>query len=301
MKILITGATGLLGSNLCTIYSRDSEIVAVSKSKPTFSRCMNLQADLEKEEEMESIILSTRADAIIHCASLTNLDYCEEHPEESFNVISNASLRIAKAAAKAGSYLVYLSSDAVFDGEKGNYSERDAPRPLSTYGKAKLSAEERISIAHHHSCIIRTNIYGWNRSDKKSIAEWMLDKLEKSEKFSGFTDICFSPILVNNLADAMLEVIKGKYHGILHIAGSEHISKFEYARQIAHVFGLDADLVWPASIESFKLLAPRGLNISLNVKKAQGLLKTPLLNVVDGLKRFKSLRDEGYLNELKEA
>lgn len=307
MKILITGANGLLGSNLCLIYSKifGSEVIATSQHQPDFSYCQNFKLDINDKEDLV-LVQKIKPDLVVHCAALTNIDYCEEHPEEAEKVIVQGTKNIALAARKAGSFLVHISTDAVFDGERGNYSEKDRPNPINVYARAKLEAEKEVqkigeSAKDWNYAIIRTNIYGWNRKDnQKSLAEWMLDKLEKGEKLPAFEDVSYSPILVNNLAEAILELYELKFKGTINIAGSESCSKFDFAMKLAEVFGLDKNLIVPTSVEEMSFKARRPKDMSLDISLAQKVLKTKLLNVEEGLCRFKDLRERRYLDKLRE-
>lgn len=292
----------MLGSNLCRMYSQNNaekyEVYATGKIKPSLPNCSNYKLDILNKEDLK-LIQKLKPEMIVHCAALVDLDYCETHPEEAKEINTAGAKNIASAAKKAGSYLVHISTDAVFDGNKGSYDENNLPDPVSVYGKTKLLAEKEISSSGAEYVIIRTNIYGWNKKDKFSLAEWMLDKLEKNEKLTAIKDVFFSPILVNNLGEAILELFALRYQGMLHVAGSESCSKLEFARKIAQVFNLKEDLITEISVEELNLKAKRTKNMSLNVEKAKTILKTRLLDVEEGLKKFKELRKDGYAVKLK--
>lgn len=299
MKILITGADGLLGSNLCTMYSKEHEVYATDVVSPSIPRCLNYKLDILDKEDLK-IIEEKRPDILVHCAALVDVDYCEQHPEEAEKTNSLGTKNIAEAARKSRSYLVHISTDAIFDGIAGDYREESCPNPLNTYGKTKLNAEHNVQQMGTDYIIIRTNIYGWNRKDKYSLAEWMLSKLEKLEKLPAFRDIYFSPILVNNLGEAILELHNLRYKGILHIAGSESCSKLDFAKTLARIFNLDHRLIEPISIDDLNWRAKRAKKMTLNTERARCLLKTKLLNIKGGLKEFKELRDKGFIKKLRE-
>lgn len=298
-KILITGGSGLLGSNIAKLATSKFEVYATyNKNKVSIEDVHFFQADLTKKEELVKIE-HIKPDFIIHCAALTNVDYCEDHPNEAYAHNVLASVNIAEISRKIDAYLIYISTDSVFDGEKGDYREDDAPNPINVYGKTKLEAEQRISSIHTHSCVVRTNIYGWNKRDKFSLAEWMLDKLINNEELPALKDIYFSPILVNDFSKILFKLQDKNYKSIIHIAGSESCSKLDFAYRIAEVFGLDNSLIKPISIHKLGLKAPRGANASLNISKAEKILKERLPKVKDGLKKMKKLWEEGYVEELK--
>lgn len=298
-KLLITGGSGLLGSNLSKLAASEFDVYATyNKNEVRMNNVIFFQLNLTKKEDFIKIE-EINPDLIIHCAALTNVDYCEGHAEEAYNQNVIASINIAETAKKTGAYLIYISTDSVFDGEKGDYRENDIPKPINIYGKTKLEAEQRILSIWPHSCVVRTNFYGWNKIDKFSLTEWVLNKLTNNEKLPGLEDVYFSPILVNNLTRVLFKLEEKEYEGTLHIAGSESCSKLDFAYKIAEVFGLDSSLINPISICKLGLSAPRGKNASLNVSKAGKILKEDLPGIEEGLKEMKKLYEEGYVKELK--
>ena len=298
-KILITGGSGLLGSNIAKLAASEFDVHATyNKNKVRIKDVHFFQLDLTKKEQLVKIE-QIRPDFIIHCAAITNVDYCEDHPNEAYNQNVLTSINIAEIAKKIRAYLIHISTDSVFDGEKGDYKEDDTPNPINIYGKTKLKAEQNVLSTHAHSCVVRTNIYGWNKRDKFSLAEWMLNKLTNNEELPALKDVYFSPILVNDLAEVLFKLQERKYAGIIHIAGSEICSKLDFAYMVAEVFELDKSLIKPVSIHELGLKAPRGKNTSLNVSKAEKILKEHLPKAKDGLVKMKKLREEGYVEELK--
>ena len=298
-KILITGGSGLLGSNIAKLAVSEFDVHATyNKNKVRIKDVHFFQLDLTKKEQLVKIE-QIRPDFIIHCAAITNVDYCEDHPNEAYNQNVLTSINIAEIAKKIRAYLIHISTDSVFDGEKGDYKEDDTPNPINIYGKTKLKAEQNVLSTHAHSCVVRTNIYGWNKRDKFSLAEWMLNKLTNNEELPALKDVYFSPILVNDLAEVLFKLQERKYAGIIHIAGSETCSKLDFAYMVAEVFDLDKSLIKPVSIHELGLKAPRGKNTSLNVSKAKKILKGHLASVKEGLEEMKRLREEGYVEELK--
>jgi dTDP-4-dehydrorhamnose reductase len=298
MKILITGANGLLGSNLCTMYSMQNEVYATDIIKPDLPKCQNYKLDILDKKDL-LLVEKIKPDLIVHCAALVNVDFCEEHPEDADKINHIGARNIAEVSKKAGSYLIHISTDSIFDGRSGNYKEDDKPNPINAYAKTKLEAENAVQKTGGNYAITRTNIYGWNRQNKESLAEWMLHKLERKEELPAVNDVYFSPILVNNLGEVILELYSLKYKGILHVCGSESCSKLDFAKRLCNVFKLDSKLIKPISKNSLNFKAKRPDNMSLNCSKAKGLLKTRLLNVEEGLKRFKELRENGFMEELR--
>lgn len=296
--VLIVGGSGLLGSNLSKLYSNDFDVVTTyNKHFVDIKGCKCIQVDFCDAEQVRK--LNVKPDVIINCIALTDLDYCEAHPEEAYNTNVNTLLELIKFAKLNDSYFIHISTDAVFDGQKDIYSETDATNPLNTYGTTKKVAEQIVLKSELHCCVIRTNFYGWNMIDKKSLAEFMLNNLENGRELKGFKDVVFTPILVNNLARAILDIIEMKYHGLIHIFGSETITKLGFAYKIAEVFELDSSLIRPVSVDSFCFNAKRAKKLGMDIELADLIVRTKLLGVEEGLREFKELRSNGYLVELK--
>ena len=300
-KLFVTGASGLLGSNIITSAPTDFKKFGLDlNDNVVFEDCKLYKADLTKKNQL-NIIKEEQPDLVIHCAAYVNVDGCEKEPDKAHlgNVVTTEN--IAEICEKVGSFLIHISTDSVFDGKKGNYSEEDATNPINVYGKTKLEAEKAIQNYNLDYCIARTNIYGWNKLDKYSIAEWMINRFEKNEEIPAFYDTIFSPILVNNLTRALFEIYEKKITGILHTAGSEKCSKYDFANYISEVFNFDTNLIKKTSIETLNLQAKRGKNLGLNTKKAQKILDTKLLNAKQGLEEMKALKEESYVKKLKIA
>lgn len=297
--IFVTGASGLLGSNLVMAALPKFNVYgAYNKNRIGINGAQLLQIDLAEESQLKKIE-DIKPHLIIHCAAQSNVDYCQQYPDEAHRSNVSTSVNIARAAKKTGAYLIHISTVSIFDGKKGNYNEDDKPEPLNVYAKTKLEAEERVLSIYPDSAVVRTNIYGWNKIEKFSLAEWMLDKLKRKEELKGLKDIYFSPILVNDLAQALFKLAHLRYKGIIHIASSQRCSKLEFAYKIADVFCLDKSPIRPITISELGLKAPRPKDVSLNVSRAEDLLRMELPTVEEGLRHMKRLSEEGYVDRLK--
>jgi len=300
-RILVTGASGLLGANfVLAALQRRKHVAAVCHAHPlSFPGAETIVADLTDADGTEKIVRAWRPDWIVHCAALTDVDWCETHPEETWAVNVGVTRNLAVLSRACGSDLVYISTDSVFDGKRGHYTETDSLAPLNEYARSKQVGEEAVQAAGGRYLIVRTNIYGWNATDKMSLAEWMLSRLERGQIVPGFTDVAFSPILVNDLSDVILDMLERQLTGLYHVAGAESCSKYEFACQLAEVFGLDQDLVQLASAADAGFIAPRPQNTSLQTMKVSKVVGRPMPDVVSGLQHFKALRDSGFAGQLK--
>jgi len=299
--IVVTGASGLLGASVVLLArERKREVVGVCHRHllriPETKICA---VNLADRQAMRTLLASTQPKSIIHCAAITNVDWCQTHPEETERANVEASSHLAELAQELNANFAYISTDSVFDGKRGNYSENDPPHPQSVYAKSKLRGEQEVLRRHSSPLIVRVNIYGWNAQPKQSLAEWVLDEIRAGRRVHGFDDVYFCPMLANDLAEVLLTMLDHDLTGIYHVVGSERISKFEFARRVARTFNLATDSVATMSIVEARLLAARPLDPSLNTEKVRAALGRVMPDVESGLLRFRALDQSGYRNQLR--
>ncbi len=299
-RILITGASGLLGANLVLDLAGRYEVVAASHRQPIeLEGVQCFQADLGQPGAAKALLEAVVPDWVIHCAAATDVDACEASPDTAFGLNRDMAGWVAEATQAAGARLAHISTDAVFDGRRGGYQEADAPRPINVYGRTKLEGEWAVREACPDALIVRTNIYGWNAEEKKSLAEWFLGHLEAGSECKGFTDVFVSPILVNDLGEILLRMLEAGLQGLYHVVGADCLSKHAFGALIAGTFGLRADLIQSASVEASDLRAPRARRLCLRGRKIEGALGIHLPPAREGLARLKALREDGRPAELK--
>jgi dTDP-4-dehydrorhamnose reductase len=299
--ILVTGASGLLGATVLTAaHDRGREVAGTYREYPIRLSGVTIgQADLCRPEQVRELVRSVRPQWVVHCAAVTDVDWCERNPDPTWEINVRAAGDVARAAAEVGAGVVYISTDSVFDGQQGGYSEDDSPAPLNVYARSKLAGERAVSENTDRAIVLRTNLFGWNCRPKLSLAEWVLDRLESDTPFPGFEDVIFAPLLVNDLADVIYDLIDRGASGLYHAASAEAMSKYEFARLIARVFHLDPDLVRPARLADKPLGAPRPLNTALRADKLSCELNQTTPSMTDMVTRFKTLRNSRYHARLK--
>ncbi len=290
-RLLITGGSGLLGSNIISLTAKDFEVFATYNSYPyQISGCQLVPLDIRDKQQVISTFKGIKSDLVIHTAALINVDYCEDHAEEARMTNVEGTENVALASKEIGAKIIHISTDSVFDGKKGMYTEEDIPHPLNVYARTKLEGEGRVQHWLPDSIIVRTAFYGWSPSSSRnmSLAEWVISKLKSGEPLKGFTDAFFSPIFVNNLVKVIIEMYNKGLSGVYHVAGSERCSKYNFGLEISQAFGLAKNLVQASSIAEASLRAPRPKDISLSVAKISGIIDTPLLGVKEGIAWFKN-------------
>jgi len=299
--ILVTGASGLLGASLVSLAQEQGrEVVGIYHRNPVhIGGARLLAADLADQAETCRIFQELRPSCVVHCAAATDVDWCEEHPDEAHRVNVMVPAVIAGISSRSDTRLLYISTDSVFDGERGNYAETDKPGPVNVYAKTKLQGEREVLRQHPTASIARVNLYGWNAQNKESLAEWVLKQLTLGSVVPGFSDVVFCPILANDLADIMLALLDQNLAGLYHVVGSEPVSKYEFARRVASTFGFHPGQVVPTRMADAGLKARRPQDTSLNTGKICAALGRPMPDVEAGLRRFAQLRASGYADRIK--
>jgi dTDP-4-dehydrorhamnose reductase len=255
--------------------------------------------DLLDHESVQALVNHLRPIAMIHCAAASNVDWCEDHPDQASQINADAAGWLAQLAADASAQFIYISTDSVFDGERGQYSETDQPNPINAYARSKWMGEQAVLSRHSASAIVRTTIYGWNTQPKQSLPEWMYAQLQRGVKVPGFVDVFFNPLLVNDLAEILLEMLERKSTGIFHVCATETLSKFEFGQRVANVFGFDPGGIVPATLDDAKLIARRPRNPSLRTSKIEAALGRAMPSIDAGLQRFREIWDRGEVQAWK--
>ncbi len=285
MRIFITGGSGLLGSKVAEIaLERGYDVYSGYNShEPEFGE--PIKFNLANPDSVVKAIDDVKPDVIIHSAALTDVDKCEVEKELAYKINVEGTKVVAEMTKKLGAFMVYVSTDYVFDGNKGMYKEEDETNPVNYYGYTKLLGEKYC----RDFCIARTCvIYGAKpASGKVNFALWLINKLEKGERVKIITDQFITPTLNTNLAKMLLEIAERKLKGVFHLAGATRVSRFEFAKEIARVFGLDENLIMPAKMSDINWIAKRPRDSSLDTSKAAKYLNEKPYDLMKALKVLK--------------
>lgn len=298
-RIFITGGSGLLGGSLVLALRSGNEVsFCYRHRKVSFKGANGFRLDLTDRKETLERLKGLSPEVIVHCAALTDVDYCENHFEEARRVNAEATRTLAEIANQLKAKLVYISTESVYDGIKGNYSEEDVPHPANHYAKSKLEGEEAVRSVGGNWLIARTGFEGWRlhpHFGKQSFFEWLVTKFQEGRPISVFYDRYFTPFSVYNLISVLEEVIRKDIQGLFHIEGIERSSYTEFAKRVAEFFDFDSSLIRPVSMDSFPGLSQRPKDTSLNVNRIKKLIQTKLENASGTVKDLKSFRDSGQL------
>ena len=290
MKILITGANGMLGSSLCRLFNEHHVVHAQHRDKKCFASCSSdYSLDLTYSRKVEESFVGIKPELVIHCAGLASIDKCEKDPNMARLANVNATENIARTFSN-GTKLVYISTDQVY-GDSIDHSENNERLcPVNQYGKSKLEGERKVWENCSNYMIIRTNIFGWNvKPGKISSGEWIYQSLKDGKKINLFTDYTFSPIYDELLGDIIMQLAEKDFSGVINVGSSDSCSKYEFGMAMAEEFGLDKCFIFKGSLEGSKFSAKRCKDLSLNVSKLFSLGFIPP-DYLESLKQFKQQR-----------
>ena len=277
-RLLITGGSGYLGARLTQLAdAADYDTYPTFFSTPITHRHA-IQLDLRDKNKVDQTIRDLKPDAIIHQAVSNRND-------DQVAAILPAARHIVGAAIDHHIRLIHVSTDLVFDGENPPYSEESAAAPVNAYGAAKAYADGFITSAMPEALIVRPSlIYGFDPIDKQTA--WLVDGIKKKQTVKLFVDEYRCPIWVDNLAQALLEVAESKLSGVLNVAGAQRLNRWDYGMKILNHLKIDPDgCVVKISIAESGLKRPADL--TLDVRKAQRVLRTRLMGVDEVIERTK--------------
>lgn len=247
-----------------------------------------VKTDITEATEVSNLFSKLRPDIVIHTASETNVDRCETEKERAWKINVEGTRNIAEACRETGAKLICISTDYVFDGEKGLYEEDDAPNPIDFYGLTKLEGEKQVMKRCKNYAVLRTSVLYGRHPWKQDFATWVINKLKQNQEITVVDDHFNTPTLAENLAKMTLEVGARDLQGIFHTSGRERISRYEFARKIAQFFDLNSSLIKPIKMNELRAwIAKRPKDSSLNTKKIQEQLKTKPLDINEGLSKLK--------------
>lgn len=299
MKVLVTGGSGLLGSAVAHHFKDYHDVTSTyTTHKVEIKGCNAVFMDITDSSSVSSMIRKIKPDVVVHTAALVGVGICEKDPELAEKVNVQGTKNVVEECKKSNSKLVYISTDYIFNGKKGNYTEEDEPSPINVYGKTKYEGE--LLINAQKDAIIRTSIYGWNIvKEKRSFSTWIIDDLRNKKQINIFMDNMNSMMLVNNLAEALKEFIDKDMSGIMNLASADKLSKYDFAIKLAEIFKLDKSLINPIRNDQAPGSDKRPLDVSLSISKAKKQLKTKLLNAEESLSKLKKLEQDEYLKNFK--
>ncbi|MBC7829988.1 MAG: NAD(P)-dependent oxidoreductase [Chitinophagaceae bacterium] len=293
MKILVTGANGLLGQELVgLLLQKKYEVIATSKGPnrlelPSINNFAYRELDITDGLASQAVLNEYRPAVIIHAAAMTQVDECELNKIDCYNINVTATRFLIEAAKDIHAKFIYVSTDFIFDGLTGPYTEDDEPKPLNYYGSTKLSAETEVMESGLNWSIVRTVLVIGNASGTRSnIITWVREKLTKGEKIKVVDDQFRTPTFTEDLAKGILLVVEKDATGIFHVSGKDLLTPYQIALKTADHFKLDHSLIEKADVTSFSQPAVRPPRTGFYIEKARKELGYEPLSFEEGLQKF---------------
>ncbi len=258
MTIIVTGGKGHFAGSL--------------KKKLEAEYLGSDELDITDENSVSNAFEKYHPTAVVHLAALTKVDYCEDHQDEAYKINVTGTENIANACKKYGAYLIYISTDNVFDGVKGNYLETDATNPINVYGKTKYEGEKKVTEIITSNSLIMRPAYPFGTSEKNNLSNWIISSLRQGKKITPHSDQIVTPTYLEDITDNIVKALNEKPTGILHCSGKETITMYDFCVLFAKIKNLQTETIVPIKVsENLQLKAKRPLNTSLNVEKAMKL------------------------------
>lgn len=288
MKVIVTGASGMLGTALLQeCLSHFSEVVAIfGTSSISVEGVKSYSCDLASRGLILEIIRSEKPQVVIHAAAITSHKYCEQYPDKTQAVHVDSSREIAKGCKEIGAHLVYISSESVYGESESEHKEDATCSPISVYSKTKLDGEN-ASMEAGMTSILRTTVVGFSPKRDRSLMDWAVAELGKGNEITGFDDVLFSPISAHDLSSVIVSFILSKIEGIWNVGSSDSVTKYQFLRMVAELYGFDKELVRKGSILKSTLTGAKCLNATLNTGKLEKVLPQQVRTVEQTLKTIR--------------
>ena len=249
MRVLVIGGSGFIGRRLVARLSGSSahNVSATYRSRPPGPESASWhRVNLTDSDALENLFHLTRPEVVVHLAAMADVGACERNPEQAMAVNARATASIAQLCGVHDARLVFVSSEYVFDGERGYYREDEPPNPITHYGRTKRQAEESVAGFASRWSVVRTSIvYGWRSDGGRNFAPGLIDHLASGRTFEASTGVMRTPVYVEHLVDGIGALTETDRTGIYHIAGSDWVSMYDFAMTVARAFSLDDELVIP--------------------------------------------------------
>lgn len=270
-KILVLGGSGLIGSSLVPLLQNNFEVFTTYYQNNVHKN--SFEMDILSTPSLENAFKISQPDIVVNlCTIYNNLEFCEKNKQLVMAINGDSLQNIAELSNDYSSFLLSFSSDYVFDGISGDYKEDDLTSPINFYGVSKVKGEKNIQDTSNNYCIVRTGmVYGKNNV-KQTLPDWILEKIENEQLLEMISDQFMTPTYLDNLCKMVEEIITRMYSGIIHLAGTTKMSRYDFAKKMLDLLGKPTDKLIPVSCSHFDNNEIRPKNSTLNTDKAKSLL-----------------------------
>ena len=259
MRILIIGASGFIGHYLLRRLRHESDYEVTntynSRAPEDIDQSWH-RLEITDSQRLDQVFLQARPDVVVLLAAIADVGTVERAPKRATEVNVDGAAQVARLCTQYHARLVFLSSEYVFSGDRGNYQEDDAPKPNTHYGRTKWQAELAVAREASQWSIVRTSVvYGWPLIGRQNLAATIIERLKNNETYNGDTNTYRTPIYVEHLTEDIVRLVADYHPGIHHLAGADWINMYQFACAVAEVFELDGSLVTP--VHAFTDVPPK--------------------------------------------
>lgn len=292
IKIAILGAAGKVGEAVYKILSRELEamfILITTETKYILEDINDelVHIDVTNKTTLKETLYNYNPEVIINCIAFTNVDACESEKKKAWEFNTTLVENLTNISKVLNAHFITFSTDFIFNGQKGPYSETDKPDPLNYYGKSKLAAENLVIGNYSNYTIFRTNlVFGYSSYGKGDFIRWVISNLQQEKEIFVVDSLFANPTITDDIAEAVLMAILKKKFGIYNIAGMTYLDRLSIAKEVARIFNLDENLIKKTDIKELKQSAIRPEKAGLVVLKAitdlgvhPGTLESALINL----------------------
>ena len=298
-KVLITGGSGLLAINWALgIRNNYAVTLLLHHKKISLSGVDTDVASLDSLDECSSVLVKHQPDIVVHTAGLTNVEECESDPDLAQEVNVDLAKNIAIACSDQGIKLVHISTDHLFSGDQELATEESITNPVNIYGETKLLAEQQVLENCKDALVVRTNFFCWGTKYRQSFSDFILNKLKNNKQSNLFSDVYFTPILVDELVKKTHQLIDSNAIGIFNIVGSERMTKYEFGIKLTKHFNFDSGLINKISINDKSSLVKRPKDMSLSNKKLCQVLNCEIASLDEQLQTLKEQKNKDADNQV---
>ena len=289
LSVLLTGSSGFLGSNTQLFLRGRAETIGLARRPPIGTPLgPYVTVDLRNQKETVKSVREFKPDVILHIAAIAGHETAAKDPQQAYAVNVEMTRVLSELACDLESQMVYFSTDALFSGSTGSYSECDPVAPFSYYGETKAEGEEAVRDAISNHLIVRTNFFGWSETGDKSILEFFVNSLRAGRSVSGYPDFVVTSIYVTQLIDVVWDLIRSRQLGTFNVASGDALSKYDFGLHVADAFDLDRGLIAPQQSTHHESGISRSRNLSLKTDKVSAALQREMPTQRDGILAAKS-------------
>ena len=298
-KIFITGSTGLLGLNIIAKLKNQYHITGSTNKTNINLKLPNLKfinLNLLNDNDIFNLLKEYKPKYLIHCAAITNIDYCENNREDCFKINSSLPINLSIICNKLKIKFIFISSDQIYSGNQNIYNEDDETCPINNYGKSKVMAENFIKKELTTFLIVRCNFFGWGPSYSPSYSDRIIDSKNKLQLLQ---DVSFNPIYVGELVEFIFKLLESSQNGIFNISSDEIYTKYNLGLYMCDFFAINKLKIQPFLLSQIKSKATRPKSMALDNTKLKKTLKINSISILRSLNELKNFSEISLIKKIK--